>query len=193
MSDRTSAVLGPHVVAADLAFTPEVVLVGYDEPIELPPLSWRWWPRGLRWSGYRRVRRAYVLRPLPMRDLLLHQETFSELRRRGRLDLAAVVAVIVGPTALYLPRRALEEIAAAYRRVNELAAGEDPAVGASSVGTLAVSFDAVIRRLERAPFHLAREKALDLTVRQITARLQEFGEEKLEALKAEMAIHGRLE
>lgn len=184
--------LPPHIDAADLAFTPEMVRVAYDEPRELPPLSWRWWPRGLRWSGYQRVRRGYVLRPLPLRDLLLHQETFAALRRRGVFDLAAVAAVIVGPTALYLPRRALREIASAYRRVNELGPAEEP-VGTrdgDEVSAMAVMFDAVMRRLEREPFHLNRDAVLDLTVRQIQARLREFGEEKLEDLKTQIAMHG---
>lgn len=193
MADRTSAVLGPHVVAADLDFTPELVVVRYDEPRELPSLTWRWWPRGLRWSGYRAVRRGYVLRPLPLRDLLLHQETFAALRRQGQLDLTAVVAVLVGPTALYLPRRALREIAETYRRVNELGAADEPTLprdDGSEVIALVVTFDSIIRKLERAPFGLSRENVLDLTVRQVQARLRELGEERLEELQTELAIRG---
>lgn len=181
----------PRRLAADLDFSPDLVVVSYDEPRELPPLSWRWWPRGLRWSGYRRVRRGYVLRPLPLRELLLHQETFAALRRRGVFDLASVVAVLVGPTALYLPRKALHEIANAYRRVNELAPAEEPVVGeGNEANALVVMFDAVLRRLEREPFHISRDNALDLTVRQIKARLEEFGEEKLEEVKTQIAMHG---
>lgn len=192
MSDRTLAVLGPHVVAADLAFVPEVVVVAYDEPFELPPLSWRWWPRGLRWSGHRRVRRAYVLRPLPIRELLVNDQAFLLLRRRRELDLTSVAAVIVGPTALYLPRRALREILEAYRRVNELGPVDEPlpAIDADAPSAMLVSFDAVLRRLERAPFHLKRDEVLDLTVRQVKARLAEFGEEKLEEVKSQLAMHG---
>lgn len=191
MSDRTSAALGPHAVAADLTFTPEVVFVTYDEPLELPPLSWRWWPRWLRGSGVRRVRRAFVLRPLPLRELLLHQETFAALRRQGVFDLTAAAAVIVGESAIYLPRGGLRAIAEAYRRVNELAPAEEPVVANDQeAGTLAVMFETVVRRLERAPFHIERERALDLTVRQIKARLTEFGEEKLEEFRAQAAMHG---
>lgn len=184
--------LEPHKVSAELDFSPDVVIVTYDEPYELPPLAWRWWPRALRWSGYRRVRRGYVLRPLALRELLEHQDTFAALRRRCVFDLAAVVSVLVGPTALYLPRRALREITDAYRRINELGPAEEPQVGkeGEDASALLVMFDAVIRRLERDPFHLSREAALDLTVRQVKARLEEFGEEKLEELKTQIAMQG---
>lgn len=182
----------PHRTAAEFDFTPELVVVTYDEPAELPPLSWRWWPKRLRWSGVRRIRRGFVLRSLPLRDLILHQETFALLRRRGVLDLASTAAVLVGPAALYLPRRALREICDLYRRLNELGPAEEPVLAEdpNTASPMLISFDAILRRLERAPFHIARVAALDLTVRQVIARLEEHGEEKIEDLKTQLAMRG---
>lgn len=163
-------------VAAELDFRPEAVLVAYDEP----------WFFG-RWSGYRAVRRTFIVRARTLRDLIIDGAVFERLRASFEHDpaghLLAYCAQVVGPRAIHLPPAALEEIAASYRRVNRLPATGRPGDGGGS----AVSFDAVLRRLERAPFNLEREAILDLTAAQIERRLAEWGEEKINDAKAAVA------
>jgi hypothetical protein len=163
-------------VAAEFDFRPEVVRVSFDEPWVWP--RWRWLPWRLR--GRRRRNRAYVIRPRAMRELMLEAETWKHLADFG-LDLR--VASIVGPSAMFLPRSAIVAIWDAYCRVNLIPTTE-------SAGGASVTFDQVLRRLERDPFNLSRDAILDLTARQIEARLSEWGEERVEQMKAEAAVRG---
>jgi hypothetical protein len=181
---------GDLALAAELTFTAEVVLVTYDEPTAWPPFRWKRWPGALRRSGYRRVRRGFVFRPRTLKQLMTDQLAFQLLAATyaddGAAFLTACASVITDEVAvIYLPASALKVLDETYRRVNGLPAAEavTPPEDESTV-----SFDAVIRRLERAPFNLAREQILDLTCRQISARLSEWGEEKLNEVTARETI-----
>ena len=200
--------LEPHTIAAELDFTPELVDITSDEPFSedvVTPWSvrqaWRITARSrtVHREGFRRVRRGYVLRPLPMREVLDDQETFRAMARAGTLkDLAVVCAVIVGPedaeSVLYLPLKGLEAIRDAYRRVNELGPADEPALDANGAEAPAqavqVALDTAIRRLQRAPFNLRADEVMELTMRQVIARFEDFGEQQLEELQAEAAIRG---
>lgn len=178
-------------LAADLDFSPEVVVVRYDEPRAIPPASWRWWPRALRRWGYRSVRRGFVLRPRTLRELITDQLAFEQVGKTYADDpvsyLTARVSLETASVhAVYLPADALKTIDATYRRVNNLVAVEDPDAPKPKAGdepeSVEVTFDAILRRMERAPFNLSRDAILDLTLRQIEARLSEWGQEKLNDL-----------
>ena len=173
-------------VAADLDFAPEAILVKYDEP-------WSWW----KLAGYRRVRRIFVVRPRTLRDLIIDNTVFTRLRANytnadGGLDVGGYFttycAQIIGPKAIHLPADVLDVIAQTYSRVNHLGVGAAPQSGhRGEKDTTRVTFDALIRRLERAPFNLPREQVLDLTCAQIESRLAEWGTEKINDAKAEAA------
>ena len=165
-------------IAAEFDFRPEIVRVVYDEPWELPSLRWRRWPRRWRLRGWRRRARAYVLRPRRLRELVQDSRTFAALADGG-LDLR--VGAIVGISALLLPKVALEAIWDAYCRVNLL-----PAAALSENDASRVTFDALLRRLERDPFNLTRESILELSAAQIAARLAEWGTEKLNDLRTQV-------
>jgi len=189
-------VVEPSPAAPEFDLSPETVVVRYDKPYELPPLSWRWWPARWRRRGYRRVREGFAFRPLPLRDYLQHQATFTELRRGlGPFDLAAVCAVITGAPdeVLYMPKRVLRALIDTYRWVNEIEDEEEPRLDPEAEGSVTpvtVAFDAVVRRLQRAPFNLTRAEILELTIPQIKKRLEDWGDEQLDALKAEAAMRG---
>jgi hypothetical protein len=167
-------------LAADLDFTPEAIIVAFDQPTSWPPFRWKWWPGRLRWSGYRHVRRGFVLRARTLRELITDQLTFDALAARYPGDVAGYLTarclIITGSTAIpYVPAKVLEEIDALYRRINSLPTSADLA----SPKATSVPFDVVLRRLERDPFHYTRDEILAMTCAQISARLAEWGTERL--------------
>ncbi len=178
---------GDLKLAAELDFTPEVVVAVYDEPVALPPFGWRWWPDRLRWTGHRRVRRGFVLRARTLRELITDQLAFDQLAATYTADpagfLTARCIVVTGSMAIpHVPAKALREIDATYRRVNDLPELVDPTEAAAGTE---VTFDSVMRRLEREPFHYTRDEILAMTAGQLAARLREWGEEKQnDALRA---------
>lgn len=157
----------------DLVFRTRTIRATYAEP-------WRF----LLWRGQRTVTRSFVVRELPLRQVLLVQETMRMLQKDlGRLDLVPACAVIVGKHVLYAPQRVLQTIWDAYVEFNLQPSSEDR-------GAATVALDAVVRRLERAPFGLEREQVMDMTCRQIAARLKEWGDEEVARLAAEAAARG---
>lgn len=149
--------------------------MSYDRP-------WRF----LRWSGYRRTTRAFTLRTLPIRQLLLVEETLDALRTKmgHDFDYPAACSALVGLDALLLPREALYAIWNAHTSLNGLPSEE-------GTGGTQVALDVVIRRMEREPFNLKRPETMDLTVKQIIKRLEEWGEERQQQLEAEAAIRAQ--
>lgn len=167
----------PRTVEFD--YRTEIVRVAYDEPYVWPPLNLRWWPRRWRVRGYRKVARAFHIRARRMRDRIHDLQTFVRMTDLG-LDLR--VGVFLGGVAMHLPQAPLEAIWEAYCRVNQV-----PVENSDGVGGVRVSFDEILRALERE-LGIKREEALELTAAQIEARLSELGQQKINDLKLQAGI-----
>lgn len=105
-----------------LEYPSRTITVAFDEQV-----------RFLRWSWWRRVRRRFVVRTLPLGLLL---ETLATVRalaeREGEFDLRMAVLIIAGPGSAQLPKPALETIYDAFQELNQLPKGSPPAAPAEA-------------------------------------------------------------
>jgi hypothetical protein len=96
------------------------------------------------WTLWRRVRRRYVLRALPLRDLI---ELENELKIAGPLGIPACVATIAGEGAARAPYAVQQAIYDAHFEVNypkataaaESRSAEEPSSAASAPGMATAS------------------------------------------------------